>query len=149
MASELTPKQKRFVAEYLIDLNATKAAERAGYSVDTARQMGSENLSKPYIQDLIVAAQNERAARTLVTADYVISTIKETIERCKQAEPVMKWDGERMVETGEWKFEYNGVLKGTEQLGRHLKLFTDKVDVNVSGPLAEKLAKARKRASGD
>lgn len=149
MASELTPKQKRFVAEYLIDLNATAAAKRAGYSEETAKEIGYENLTKPHIQELIASSQAERSARTLVTADYVISTIKETIERCKQAEPVMKWDGERMVETGEWKFEYNGVLKGTEQLGRHLKLFTDKVDVNISGPLAERLAKARKRAAGD
>lgn len=46
----MTKKQNRFVEEYLIDLNATQAAIRAGYSVNTAQQMGSENLSKPVIQ---------------------------------------------------------------------------------------------------
>ena len=52
-AKKLTPKQNRFVEEYLIDLNATKAAVRAGYSEKTARQIGSENLSKPAIQEAI------------------------------------------------------------------------------------------------
>jgi phage terminase small subunit len=46
----MTPKQTRFIDEYLIDLNATQAAIRAGYSKKTARQMGTENLSKPYIK---------------------------------------------------------------------------------------------------
>ena len=49
----MTKKQKRFVEEYLIDLNATQAAIRAGYSPDTAQQMGSENLSKPVIKNAI------------------------------------------------------------------------------------------------
>jgi phage terminase small subunit len=141
--SDLTPKQKRFVEEYLIDLNATKAAERAGYSVDTAGAIGYENLTKPQIQDAVIAAQAERSSRTKVTQDYVIEKIKDTIERCSQAEKVMEWDPieKAMVPTGEWKFEHTGVLKGCELLGRHLKLFTDKVDVKVEGEIQVKVSK--------
>ena len=61
---ELTDKQKAFVDEYLIDLNATQAAIRAGYSKDTAQQIGSENLSKPLVHEAIAKAQEERAKRT-------------------------------------------------------------------------------------
>ena len=68
----MTPKQAAFVQEYLIDLNATQAAIRAGYSEDTARFIGSENLTKPYIASAIDDAMNARAERTLVTADRVV-----------------------------------------------------------------------------
>lgn len=68
----LTDKQQRFVEEYLVDLNATQAAIRAGYSEDTARQIGAENLSKPDIADAIAAAMAERSKRVQVTADEVL-----------------------------------------------------------------------------
>jgi len=68
----LTPKQQRFVDEYLVDLNATQAARRAGYSEATARQMGAENLSKPVIQEAIGAAVRRRAERVEVQADDVL-----------------------------------------------------------------------------
>lgn len=70
--NELTPKQRAFVREYLIDLNATQAAIRAGYSMKTARQIGEENLSKPDIRAAIDAAMNLRAERTDITADRVL-----------------------------------------------------------------------------
>ena len=68
----MTKKQKRFVEEYLIDLNATQAAIRAGYSPDTAKSIGSENLTKPDIQARIAKAMAERSRRTGVNADRVI-----------------------------------------------------------------------------
>lgn len=71
----LTPKQERFVAEYLIDLNATQAAIRAGYSVRTAEKIGSENLYKPEIAAEIAAAKEKRGARTNITADRVLTEI--------------------------------------------------------------------------
>lgn len=127
--SDLTDKQQRFVAEYLVDLNATQAAIRAGYSARTAGSVGGENLKKPEIAAAIQAAMNKRAERTQVDADYVLRTIVDTIERCKQAEPVRDRDGET---TGEYKFDASAVLKGAELLGKHLRMFTDKTE--VSGP---------------
>ena len=68
----MTDKQKRFVDEYLIDLNATQAAIRAGYKPDNAQQMGSENLSKPVISSAISKAMAERSKRTGINQDRVI-----------------------------------------------------------------------------
>jgi len=65
--SELSPKQRRFVEEYLIDLNATQAAIRAGYSPDSARSIGCENLTKPDIEAAIAELVAARSERTKVT----------------------------------------------------------------------------------
>jgi phage terminase small subunit len=70
--SELTAKQQRFVDEYLIDLNATQAAIRAGYSEKTARQIGEQNLSKLDIQEAIRARMKDREQRTKITQDMVL-----------------------------------------------------------------------------
>lgn len=72
MARKLTDKQRRFVEEYLCDLNATQAAIRAGYSVDTAKEIGCENLSKPHLKAEIDKAIAIRSRRTGVTADRVV-----------------------------------------------------------------------------
>ena len=68
----LTAKQQRFVEEYLIDLNASAAARRAGYSARRADEIGYENLRKPQVKAAIDAAQAERSQRTQVTADQVL-----------------------------------------------------------------------------
>lgn len=69
---KLTPKQERFVAEYLVDLNATAAAIRAGYSKKTAEVIGYENLRKPQIEAAINQAIQEREKRTEITQDMVL-----------------------------------------------------------------------------
>src|SRR5438105_5332625 len=61
LTATMTDKQIRFCNEYMLDCNATQAAIRAGYSFDSARQMGSENLSKPYIRAYINARLSEIA----------------------------------------------------------------------------------------
>ena len=68
----LTAKQQRFVEEYLVDLNATQAAIRAGYSPETARSIGSENLSKPDIADAIAEGRAKLSEKCEVTAERVI-----------------------------------------------------------------------------
>lgn len=68
----LTAKQARFVAEYLIDLNATQAAIRAGYSKKTAQMIGFENLSKPIISEALSERMRAREARTEITQDRVL-----------------------------------------------------------------------------
>lgn len=120
----LTAKQQMFVKEYLVDLNATQAAIRAGYSVKTAGQIGDEILKKPEIAAAVQAGMDARSQRTEITADYVLDTIRKTIERCQSAE----------------EYQPAAVLKGAELLGKHLKLFTDKLEhsggvtVNVNKP---------------
>lgn len=123
---KLTPKQEAFVREYLIDLNATQAAIRAGYSEKTASAIGHENLYKPEIASAIAAAQAQRAKRVELDADYVLSGIKKLVERCIQAEPVKDNQGQL---TGEYKFEPNAALKGYELLGKHLAIFKEKVEL--------------------
>ncbi len=71
----LTDKQKAFVQEYLIDLNASAAARRAGYSVRTANRIASENLAKPHIQAAIQKAMKERERRTEITQDKILQEL--------------------------------------------------------------------------
>ncbi|MFB3855011.1 MAG: terminase small subunit [Vicinamibacterales bacterium] len=73
--ARLTPRQRRFVQEYVVDLNATAAATRSGYSTRAARAIGCENLTKPNIARAIKAALEARAARTAVTADRVLEEL--------------------------------------------------------------------------
>ena len=73
--AKLTDKQRRFVEEYLIDLNATQAAIRAGYSVKTAKEIAAQNLTKLNISNEISKAMAERSRRTGVTADRVIEEL--------------------------------------------------------------------------
>ena len=75
MDKKLTPKQQRFIDEYLIDLNATQAAIRAGYSKKTAQRIGSENLLKPVIQEAIQSALQKQQQRTEITADWTLREI--------------------------------------------------------------------------
>ena len=112
----MNAKHKRFVQEYLIDLNATKAAERAGYSSKTARVQGPRLLLNAAIRAAVQAGMDKRAQKTEITAAYVLTGIQETIQKCQEAKHAQ------------------AALKGYELLGKHLKLFTDKVE--VSGALA-------------
>lgn len=141
----LTSKQELFVKEYLIDLNATQAAIRAGYSEKTATVIGAENLTKPNIAHAIQEHMDKRSKKTEITAEYVLTTIVNTIERCQQLEPVMERRDGELVPTGEYKFDSNAVLKGAELLGKHLKLFTDKVEITGEVSLAEAITKAKSR----
>ncbi len=104
----MTPKQTCFVQEYLIDLNATQAAIRAGYSKKTARQVASENLSKPDIQRAIEEAQQVRAGRTGLTQDAVVQGL------LKEAE--FKGEGSSPAAR----------VSAWAHLGRHLGMFKDK-----------------------
>ncbi len=126
----LTPKQARFVAEYLIDLNASQAAKRAGYSEKTAEQQGHQLLKKTLVAAAIAEAQSDRSERTEITQDYVLDSIFTTMERCKQAEAVTdRQGGPVLVETPEgemvpaYTFNAMGVFKGAELLGKHLGMF--------------------------
>ena len=77
MKPKFTVKQRTFIQEYLIDLNATQAAIRAGYSKKTAQQVGSQNLSKLVIQTAIQKAMKQRSERTGITATKILEAIAE------------------------------------------------------------------------
>lgn len=110
MTAKLTPKQARFVEEYLIDLNATQAAIRAGYSKKTAEQLGFQLLNKTSVSSAIADAQAERAQRTLVTQDMVIEGLL--------AEAKAQGEGT----------SHSARVSAWAHLGKHLGMFTDKVD---------------------
>lgn len=111
----LTPKQKRFVAEYLVDLNATAAARRAGYSAKTADRIGPELLGKTCVSQAIQEAIRERQQRTEVTQDYVIKKLKEITD--KDASDAQDSD-----------LKYVNKIKALELLGKHLGTWEPKDD---------------------
>jgi phage terminase small subunit len=147
--SNSSDKQRRFVLEYMKDLNATQAAIRAGYSEKTAKQQGSRLLTNADLMTEVTKQRVKQEKRTEITADYVLNSIVEVVERCKQAVPSRDHEGNP---TGEYSFEATAALKGLELLGRHKKLFTDKVEhsgavTTDSGQrLAELLSQASERA---
>lgn len=120
---KLTDKQKKFCEEYLIDLNATQAAIRAGYSEKTAAVIGNENLIKPYISDYIKTRQQELSESTKITTEWVIKRLKEISDRCMTAEPVLVWENGIKKPSGEYTFDSAGANRATELLGKHLGAF--------------------------
>jgi phage terminase small subunit len=135
-----------FVKEYLVDLNATQAAIRAGYSEKTANEQASRLLANVSVSAAIQEAMDKRSERVDITADYVLQTIQDTVERCRQVKPVLDRKGDPVYVdtpsgdlTPAYTFEAQAVLKGCELLGRHLKLFTDKMETDVKGELVHRI----------
>lgn len=151
----MTAKQKRFCEEYLIDLNATQAAIRAGYSPESAQQIGTENLSKPVIRARIDTEIAERSRRTGVNADRVVqelakiafvkatdiidpntATVRDSAteedKACIAAVKFKSSSGESS-DSVEREIRMCDKLKALELLGKHLGMFTDKVNVSGGG----------------
>lgn len=112
----LTKRQKAFIQEYLVDLNATQAAIRAGYSIKTATKIASENLTKPDIQKAVQAALKAREKRTEVTQDYVIAKLREIVEKDASDGP----DSE---------LKYANKIRALELLGKHTGAFDARASV--------------------
>ncbi len=135
--AKLTDKQAAFVRQYLVDLNATQAAIRAGYSERTANAQAGRLLANVGIREAIEKAQAKRAQRVEVTQDYVLSNLVEVVERTMQRAPVLDRKGEQVTdEEGRavWTFDAKGANRALELLGKHLGIFTDKIRAEVSGP---------------
>lgn len=189
----LTAKQKRFCDEYLIDLNATQAAIRAGYSEKTAYRTGADNLRKPQIEEYIAKRQKELSRSTEITQERVIKELAliafsnnadyaHVVEKKMKAEvggtlvDVLDEDGKpvmyRTVEpvlteelTEEQKRALAVIKKGREGLevkscdkvkalellGKHLGIFTDKIEANVNDTTRSELSEllAQRKARGD
>lgn len=137
----LTDKQERFCQEYLIDLNGTQAAIRAGYSKDTAKEIASENLTKPNIQERVKSLQQQIALRLEITQDWVLKRFRDISDRCMTAEPVMILEDGVWIESGEYKFDSSGANKATESIGKHLGFFekdNKKEVINLNAELSKK-----------
>lgn len=158
----LTPKQQRFVAEYLVDLNATQAAVRAGYSAKTAAVIGVENLRKPNVAEAITERQAKLAAKHDITLDRIVAELakigfanmgdymrvgangdpyldfsKLTREQTAALAEVTVEDfvdgrGEDAREVKRVKFKLWDKRAALVDLGKHLGLFDDRPVVNVN-----------------
>lgn len=149
MSLKLTPKQKLFCKYYLISLNATDAAIKAGYSKKTANRIGTENLSKPVIREYLESQMKRREEKLDITADKVINEIaklafanttdileitdhgvvikdltKLDTSCISSAEEVFDKEGMRLGV----KIKLHDKTKNLELLGRHLGLFKDKIE---------------------
>lgn len=162
MGKKLTAKQQRFVEEYLIDLNATQAAIRAGYSAKRAAEIGYQLLQKTTVQEMIQTAQQERSERTQITADQVLQELAKLgfsnmmdymsvgangdpyvdlsrLTRDQAAaitevtvEDFLDGRGEDARDVRRVKFKLADKRAALVDIGRHLAMFTDKQEVNAT-----------------
>jgi len=157
MARKLTEKQKRFVEEYLIDLNATQAAIRTGYSAKTANEQGARLLANVSVQEAVAKEMAERSKRTGINQDRVVlelariafvnpqklidpedASIREDATEddlvCIQSVKVKTMEGAKGTSV-EREVKLNDKMKALELLGKHLGMWNDKIDVNVAVPV--------------
>lgn len=128
--ANLTDQQDLFCKEYIIDLNATQAAKRAGYSEKTAQEQGSRLLSNVMVQERITELKSDREQRLQIDADWVLKQAVKVHERCMQAEPVII-GGEP---TGEYKFDSAGANKSLELVGKHVNVqaWKEKLEIEAA-----------------
>lgn len=150
--AKLTAKQKRFIEEYLIDLNATQAAIRAGYSPNTAKDIGCENLAKPNIKSEIDKAIAERSRRTGINQDRVLRELAKiafvnpsdvinlnqaTVKSNAKEDDLAVIAGVKVKEIpGEYgtaterEVKLYDKIRALDLLGKHLGMFKDRIEVN-------------------
>lgn len=136
--AKMTAKQQRFCDEYLVDLNATQAAIRAGYSKRTAYSTAAENMTKPVIKEYLAARMAEKEAALIAKQDEVLKymtavmrgetesstvVIEATLDGTTAAREMLKHPAE------------SERLKAAELLGKRYGLFTNRVDVSGSLPV--------------
>lgn len=171
--AELNPKQRLFVAEYLKDKNATQAAVRAGYSAKTANEQGSRLLANASIRQAVDSHLAAQEKRVLISADQVLLELKRIalVDLVEAYTPEGKlkpmheipadtrraivgvevdeiWDGygeEREVIGETKKLKMADKIRALELLGKHLKLFTDKIEIGADDSLADLIKEARER----
>jgi phage terminase small subunit len=154
--AKLTEKQRCFVDEYLIDLNATQAAIRAGYSAKTANEQGSRLLANVSVQQVIAEKMAERSKRTGVNQDRVVLELSKIAfvkmtdvvdnEGCIRSDATE--DDLACIESVKYKssesdtgssvereVKISSKLKALELLGKHLGMWNDKLDVNITQPI--------------
>lgn len=119
----MTDQQRLFADQYLILNNGTKAAIAAGYSEKSARSQASQLLVVEEIELYIEERRKEASRISLVDAAWVQTRFKDISDRCMTAVPVMIYDGESWIESGEYKFDSTGANKATENLGKIIGVY--------------------------
>lgn len=154
--AKLTDKQKRFVEEYLIDLNATQAAIRAGYSPKRASEQGHQLLQKTTVSEAISKAMAERSRRTGISQDRVVNELAkiafvnmlDVVDEEGRIRSTASEDDLACIESikhkesssingdsTEREIKIASKLKALELLGKHLGIWNDKLDVNMNVPI--------------
>lgn len=142
----LTEKQKRFCDEYLVDLNGTQAAIRAGYSEKTAKQIAQQNLTKLDIQEYIKKRMAEKEDALIAKQDEVLQTLTRVLRRqemdtvvvtCKERSSGYDENGKKVIVEKEAPrvvqipTRVNDLNKAAELLGRRYGLYTEKIETDV------------------
>lgn len=137
----LNPRQARFVSEYLIDLNGRQAAIRSGYSEKSAKHTACRLLAEEPVKKAVSQAMEKRQVRTTLSQDEVIQDLRELRDICMgrrsvKVMTIVKNSREGTAEPVEVEgvmFEPSSANRALELLGRHMKMFTDKMDVVTNG----------------
>lgn len=154
--AKLTAKQQRFIDEYLIDLNATQAAIRAGYSPNTANEIGNQNLAKLSISNAIAERMAERSKRTGVNQDRVVEELAklafakmtDIVDSQGRIKDTATEDDLACIESIKYKssesdtgssvereVKIGSKIKALELLGKHLGMWNDKLNMNLNLPV--------------
>lgn len=130
----MNARQKKFCDEYLIDLNATQAAIRAGYSEHTARSLGQRLLTNvdvsAYIQQQLDAIHSEKTADAQEVMEYLTSVM-----RGEHTEQVLQLIGDGVQKISDMEVSAKDRLRAAELIGKRYGIFTDKTDLSVSQPI--------------
>lgn len=131
---KLTEKQKIFCDEYIISLNATQAAIKAGYAEKTAYAIGAENLRKPKIQSYISERMEQKESSLIATQDEVLQYLTSVLRGESQTTDTVlvgMGNGYQEVQEVEKKPSEKDRLKAAELLGKRYGLYTDKISADV------------------
>lgn len=128
--TELTAKQQRFCDEYLIDLNATQAAIRAGYSKKTANRIGTENLSKPVIREYIAQRMSEKESSLIADQNEVLEYLT-SVMRGNQKEQTLRLVGDGVQKVIYIEVSAKERLKAAELIGKRFGMFRDNVSLEL------------------
>jgi phage terminase small subunit len=152
METKITPRQRRFVEEYLVDLNATQAAVRAGFAKKTAYSSGPRLLANVGVANAIAAAKQARSEVTAIDSAWVLRQAVQVYQRCVQEiRPVLhpKTRKQSMDENGNVLFTFNAAAasRALELIGKHVEVgaFEEKLAVSGSLSVAERLMAGRAR----
>ncbi len=149
----MTPRQQRFTEEYILDLNGTAAAIRAGYSPKTANVAAAKLLALPKIAARVAELISDRSERTKIDADWVLRQAVEVYKRVTQEiEPALhpKTRKQLKTEDGRPLFTFNSAsaLRAIEIIGKHVDVgaFEDRITVQGEISLIDRIQAARKQA---